>query len=236
MKNVLSDINLTIPGAAMTALLGPNGAGKTTMLHSIGGLIPEHFKGKIDFGNDIDKVQIAMVEQSTSSLPMSVYEYVMTGRIAHRGLFDVLDSKKDLHVAEQAMREVDILHLANRKMGHLSSGERQLCSIARAMTQEPDIMLLDEPISNLDIKNQEQIMHLLKDIIVRHTTTIVIVIHDINIASRYADNIVILNDGRVLTDGPTEESLSEDILSRAYGVQLQRIDLPLTKPHIFIPK
>jgi iron complex transport system ATP-binding protein len=223
-KPVFADFNLTILKGTITALLGPNGAGKTTLLHLLLGLlIPD--SGNIFFLNKpIDfyhrqhlRQMIGMVSQNEAiTYDLSLMEYVLLGRAPHLSLFS-RPRKEDTVLAEEVIYNTGLEHMKSRAVPSLSSGERQLAAIARALVQLPDILLCDEPTSHLDLSNSRKILKLMKKISKDEGRTIIFTTHDPNAAVAVADHVVLLNGKGLIADGDAETVFTADNLAAAYN-------------------
>jgi len=230
---VLRDIDLDVRAGERLAILGPNGAGKSTVLRLLAGtLSPDSGKVLLD-GADISSLRgterarrLAFVPQETRvAFDFTVLEIVLMGRSPRLGLLGI-EGAHDVEIARQALELTGTAHLAERPISRLSSGERQRVLLARALAQEPDTILLDEPTAFLDLGHQVRIHRLLAGLHRERGTTLVFVSHDLNLAARYADRIVLLASGRVLQDGPPAQVLTPDSVRAAYGVEVRIVDDP----------
>ncbi len=221
---VLKNVNLKANPGEMTVIIGPNGAGKTTLLKLIAN-IAKPKSGKILFdGVDIRKMDRDEITKIVSYLPqentipgvLTVYEVVLLGRIPY---LSWRVSESDLKVAESVLKELGLEEYARRYANQLSGGERQITLIAQALVREPKILLLDEPVSNLDIRNQLEILDLIKRVTVQRKVTTIVILHDLNLAARYANKLVVLNNGSVYAQGEPKSVLTPDMLSSVYGVE-----------------
>jgi iron complex transport system ATP-binding protein len=212
---VLRDIDVTLRAGGVTALIGPNGAGKSTLLSLVARLIPLQ-RGRIMVddlqigvcANDMLARRLAILPQTNDAAPMlTVRELVGFGRYPyHKGRPTHADREK-----------VDLLPLAERRLDTLSGGQRQRAQVAMTFAQDTDYILLDEPLNNLDIAASRRLMRLLRDLAFRHSRTIVIVLHDINYAAAYADEIIAMKDGRITHQGPPADVVTEAMLAEVYG-------------------
>jgi iron complex transport system ATP-binding protein len=211
----LHDIDLAVANGSMTAIVGPNGSGKTTLLRLLAGLlIPA--EGELNVCGEPPALavrrefarQVAVVgTQSLLGFPYSVLEVVLMGRAPHVEGFH-LESDADLEAAAEAMEATDVVALSGRIFDTLSSGERQRVAVARALAQEPRLILLDEPAAFLDIKQQTVLYDLLAGLNEQREMTVVSVLHDLNFASLYFDQVVLLNRGRVHAAGAPEDVIT----------------------------
>jgi iron complex transport system ATP-binding protein len=232
---ILSDVRLSVQPGELVGLIGPNGAGKTTLLKVIGGLW-SGAKGQITLldrplarysARDVARI-IAQVPQITAlDFPFSVRQVVLMGRNPHLSRFE-LETERDRRIAEQAMKRTKTLDLAERLIGTLSGGERQRVLIARALTQEARLLLLDEPTANLDIQHQIGILELVQGLIREDGLGAVAAVHDLELAARFCDRLVLMDQGAVLAEGTPEDVLSPDILRKAYAVNTRAYPDPVT--------
>jgi len=223
--NVLKDIQFAVNSGEFLGILGPNGSGKTTLLRSISRVLKPQ-KGTILIGNEnIYKMktvqvakQLAVVPQSTPvTFDFTSLEVVLMGRNPHMPRFKMED-KKDLAIARNSMELTRTWEFADRPVTELSGGERQRVIIARALTQEPKILLLDEPTTHLDISNQLEIMDLIKRLCKTKKLLIVAVFHDFNLAARYCESIILLNDGKIVAVGKSNETLTSENVRKVFNV------------------
>lgn len=223
-KQVLQGINLHVAPAELLCLVGPNGSGKSTLVKCIQSLIPPQ-SGKILFDGvdsrslstmDIAK-RLGYVPQSTNQVfSATVFETVLMGRRPYSSWHS---SEDDIDAVIEIIIRMDLEDVALREFNHLSGGQQQRVLIARALAQNPKVLLLDEPTSALDIAHQLEVMDLLQELVRIHGISVVMIAHDLNLASRYADNITILNNGRIYARGTPEDVVTEENLARVYGIE-----------------
>lgn len=223
--DVLKNVNFEVKSGQFLGILGPNGSGKTTLLKSISRVLKPK-KGSILIGDkdiyemknvDVAK-QLAVVPQETPmTFDFTALEVVLMGRNPHMSRFK-MESKKDLEIAKHSMEITHTWEFADRSVVELSGGERQRVIIARALTQEPQILLLDEPTTHLDISNQLEIMDLIKHLCEIKKLLIVAVFHDFNLSARYCDSIILLKDGKIVALGKSEETLTSENVKRVFSV------------------
>jgi iron complex transport system ATP-binding protein len=227
---ILKGISFRIESGNVTVLLGPNGSGKTTLFQCIAGLW-RHNSGRILLnGADIGSLPpekraktLAVVPQEHDPpFPYSVLDVVLMGRASHVSLFST-PSKEDYRKTKEAMEMIGIDHLAERPYTKISGGERQLVLVARALAQEAPLLLLDEPTSHLDFRNQIMILKKIRDIVKHKGLTALVTLHDPNHAALFSDHIVMLNAGKALADGPPNEIISQESLKALYGVDVDII-------------
>jgi iron complex transport system ATP-binding protein len=240
-ERVLKDISFEVERGRFVGFIGPNGSGKTTMIRAISGLLPPQ-KGAILLDGkavsrkrlgDLAKKMAVVTQAPEATPPFSVEEFVLLGRVPHWSRFQLLETKRDMEMAETAMELTGISHLRGRWMGKLSGGERQLAGLARALAQKPSLLLLDEPTAHLDIGHQVQIMRLLKELNTEGLT-IVAVLHDLNLASLYCQRLILLNKGRLRRVGSPKEVLTEEIINEVYETSIVvKKDLDMSCPLVF---
>lgn len=228
-REVLKNVSLCIKPGTFCAFLGGNGAGKSTLLRCINGLLkakPECVRWN---GTETGQLTVrkragifGYVPQNTQTeYALNVMEIVLSGRLPHMGM---MAGKQDLEKVSEVMEEFHLKDYAFRPFCQLSGGERQRVLIARAIAQEPQVLLLDEPTSSLDLKFQYEVMDLLHRIS-RNGITVAAVIHDLNLALDYADRTVLLSGGTVIAQGVPEEVLIPEQIRQAYGVETELVQI-----------
>jgi len=224
-KPVMEDVSFNIDEAQIVALIGPNGSGKTTLLKIINGtLFPDAGQMLID-GKETGRwlrkeiaQKVAIVPQETSVIfPFYAEEIVLMGRFPHLGRYRFED-KKDYRIVQEAMEKTDTLAFASRRFNELSTGERQRVLIARAMAQEPKILLLDESTVFLDLKHQAQFLSLLHQLNKEQQLTVIFVTHDINLAAQNANRIILLDSGKIYAIGIPAEVITAANIKEVYDV------------------
>ncbi len=222
-KIVLDNINLEIEKGEFVGIIGPNGSGKTTIMRAITRLIKPitgtiYLEGKNigSFSHKELAQKIAVVSQSLPVMAMSVREFVLLGRIPYYKELQFLENEKDLAIAESAMVMTDIIKLGDNYMSEMSGGEVQLAFIARAIAQEPSLLLLDEPTAHLDITHQVGVLDLIKRLNRQYGLTVIIVLHDLNLASEYCDRLVLMDQGQIEKTGRPEEVLTYNNIEKVY--------------------
>ncbi|HQE92036.1 MAG TPA: ABC transporter ATP-binding protein [Anaerolineae bacterium] len=224
--DVVQDITLDLPAGAVTAILGPNGSGKTTLLHLILGLLTPQC-GQIllagalhaDYAHREVSHMLGLVPQEEpAAFNLNVLETVLLGRAPYLTLLQ-RPGERDYETAFRALETVGIAALWDRPVPALSGGERQLVILARALTQEPDILLLDEPTSHLDVGNARRILRLMRDLRAQGQT-VIFTTHDPNAAAATADYVVLMRQGRVLHAGHAAEAMTAAHLSATYDVPI----------------
>lgn len=225
-REVLHGIDLTLPSNKFVAILGPNGCGKTTLVKQINRILQAH-SGTVQVGeqqvsqlepSELAKL-IAYVPQMTSGVMNgSVMDTVMLGR---RPYIQWKPTDEDLEIVAKALIRLNISHLSQRLFNQLSGGQKQTVLIARALAQAPDIYLFDEPVSFLDVKNQLEIMAIGRELVEQDGKTVIMVLHDLNMALRFADHVVIMKDGNVFAQGAPRDVITEENILAVYGTHAE---------------
>ncbi|SDK69849.1 heme ABC transporter ATP-binding protein [Natronincola ferrireducens] len=224
---ILKELNLKIEEKAFTSIIGPNGSGKSTLLKIIAKNLVPH-RGNIllgdkdlrDYAAKSLAQEMAVVHQSTEvAYDFSVEDIVLMGRHPHLKRFQ-REGLRDFQIVKEAMELTNTWHLKERSINEISGGERQRVIIARALAQEPQIILLDEPTSALDIHHQMEVLDLLRQLNEEKGVTIVVVLHDLNLAARYSKEILLLHEGNRITMGKTEEVITVENLKKAYNMEM----------------
>jgi iron complex transport system ATP-binding protein len=224
---VLRGIGFEVAKGDFLGIIGPNGSGKTTLLRVIDGILTPQEGAVLLEGTEIGKLRrealarsVAVVPQySALAFPFSVEEVVLMGRAPHLGRWR-FEGDEDYRIARKAMEMTDTLGLGARDMESLSGGERQRVLIARALAQEPRLMLLDEPTAFLDIRHQVDFFDRIRSLNRDRGLTIIAVTHDINLAAHYCDRIILLKDGRIEATGPVEAVITEEHIRKAYETKV----------------
>ncbi|MDR2075363.1 MAG: ABC transporter ATP-binding protein [Desulfovibrio sp.] len=232
-RRVLADVRLTIRPGDFWGLIGPNGAGKSTLLGLFNGLTA-YRSGRVEYaGRTVSpksaawaRRSIAHVFQATDmdpKMPLTVFETVLAGTYGRLGLFKK-PGKREKDLALRSLEAVGLAGLAGRPVGHLSGGERQRAALARALAQEPDLLLLDEPTASLDWQAQREILRTIDDLRRRFRLSVIMVSHDLNAVFHLAAKVAMLKDGRLIWSGPVEESMDPDRLGFLYSVPISIVE------------
>jgi len=236
----LKDVRFELNHGEILSLLGPNGSGKSTLLKCIDGIL-KPYCGAVYVGGlkttamkarEISRV-MGYVPQNIAGgsgvFPFTVFDVVLAGR---KPYISWSISDKDVEVAAETIKLLGIEDFAARQFNELSAGEQQKVIIARALAQQPKILLLDEPTSNLDIKHQLEVLDLIKNLSRNMKLSVIMAMHDLNLASRYSDKIVMLKSGCIFAAGPPEEVITEENIMAVYGFKAKVYKLSSGKPHV----
>lgn len=241
-RQIVSALDLTLPAGKLTVIVGANACGKSTLLRGLARLLPPSRGAVYLDGKPIHQMPTREVATILGVLPQSpiapdaitVTDLVGRGRYPHQGWFRRWTQEDDAAVA-QALAATDTLELAGRPVDELSGGQRQRVWIAMALAQETDLLLLDEPTTFLDINHQVEVLDLLTDLVKNRGRTIVVVLHDLNLACRYADHIVAMKSGRIVAEGAPVEVISEAVVKDVFGMTSRVIVDPVSNTPMIVP-
>lgn len=208
-KDILEDLNFTAKEGEMTVLMGPNGVGKTTLLKSIVGLIPH--RGEIKTTGSISYLNQEIFNDNS----FTVFETVLLGKVENLRL-KVQD--EDVEEVNEMLEMLNIKKFSDRKLNNLSGGERQKVFIAQALLKNPKVLLLDEPTSSLDIKNQYEILDIISKLTKKRNLTTLVSIHQMDLIERFGDNLIVLKDKKIFAQGTKEEVFCEEMFKEVYGL------------------
>jgi iron complex transport system ATP-binding protein len=222
---------LELEGAGLTTIVGPNGAGKTTLLKCVSAILPTPRGTIFVDGRDFAALpaaerarRLAFVPQGHSSaFNYAVLDFVLMGRAAYVPLFST-PSEADVEAAREALEFVGLARYASRGYTQLSSGERRLVLIARALAQRSEILILDEPTTFLDPRHETELLELVRKLAVEKRKTVLMTLHNLDMAVRYSDALVFLKEGRVVAAGAPEAVLTEDLLARVYEIRMDILE------------
>ena len=241
-RQVLREVSLTAQPGEVLAILGPNGSGKTTLLKALARLLRPRagsvFWGGQDVWNQSPRElarQIALAPQSEShEWPLSVEEAVLLGRAPHRGWF-LPYADEDRAFAEQALVNTGLIPLRQRPITQLSGGELRRMILARALAQEAQALLLDEPMAGLDYKYQLEVLPILKQLAKEQDLLVVLSLHDLNFASLYCDRVAVLSEGQLVALGAPRAVLTEELISRTFGIRVTVVKHPVYETPLIVP-
>jgi len=238
----LQNISFDIKQGDFAGIIGPNGSGKTTLFKGLTGDLKTKSGSILLENDDLTKMPIrkkaklvAVVSQFTEQTEITVADYVLMGRLPYRNHFQFFESKRDFEIADKYMKLTDVYRFKDKAMSELSGGEQQLAAIARALTQEPKLLLLDEPTSHLDITHSVQILNLIQQLNAELNLTVLIIIHDLNLASEYCDYLVMMNYGAIHIKGEPTEVLNYQTIEYVYKTVVITRENPVSKkPVVFL--
>jgi len=232
---VLKKMDLSIQEKSFLGLIGPNGSGKTTLLQILSGLlVPE--SGEVTLDNipiktlsarELARELAVISSEQYFEFPFPVEEIVSMGRFPHLGRFQKLGSS-DRKIVNEALELTEVLHLRDRPISHLSSGERQRVLIARAIAQKPSILILDEPNAHLDINHQISIFRLLKQLRTQQSMSVVVVLHDLTATAAFCRTVALLSEGRLIKIGTPKEVITTETIRKVYKADVEVHASPLS--------
>jgi iron complex transport system ATP-binding protein len=224
---ILRGVSTSVERSEWVAVIGPNGAGKTTMLRAVASLV--EFTGRVELlGHDLHELsrgerarRVAFVAQTpTMPAEMSVIEYVLLGRTPYIGYL-ATERRSDHEAAEAAVERLELTGLARRRLSSLSGGERQRVVLARALAQDAPLLLLDEPTTALDVGRQQQALEIVDELRATEGLTVLSAMHDLTLAGQYADRLLLLDQGRLVADGPAGAVLTRALISEHYRAEVR---------------
>jgi len=242
-RQVLKDVSLDVQNGEVLALIGPNGAGKSTLMRAVSGVIPLQGGRLRTDGLDLAALpslqrarHLAVVPQAAALPPaFTVWETVLMGRTPYLNFLGQV-SRQDEEISRNALARVDALGLAERRIGELSGGEQQRVLLARALAQSTPILLLDEPTAHLDLQYQVSLLELVRGLAQRDDTAVLIAMHDLNLAARYADRLALLSEGSIKAMGTPRQVLRPDLISKVYHLPVQVVPHPFLDTLLVLPE
>jgi len=240
----LQDVSLAVASGEMLAVIGPNGAGKSTMVRAISGLQPLK-SGKVLLGEQktplhslsaIETARLLAVVPQARELPgaFTVYETILLGRTAYLGWMGKSQARDHAQV-EWALKRTQLTDLAQRQVGALSGGEQQRVLLARALVQSAPILLLDEPTTNLDLQHQSSLLNLVRELAIEKQLAVIVVLHDLNLASLYCDRVALVVNGRLQAIGSPQEVLTSQNMTQTFQVPIEVISHPAYGTPLILP-
>lgn len=237
----IENINFILKSGEFISLIGPNGAGKSTILKLIMGFLQPQAGEILICGKSIKKWKAKKIARLVSYVPQSAFlppnftvrHSVLLGRTPHLGFLGLAD-KRDNDIVKENLALMEIDHLQDRIVGELSGGEQQRVMLARALTQQPDCLLLDEPTTSLDIHHQISILTLIRQQAKKKTLAVLAVMHDLNLASTFSHQLLLINKGRMIIQGKPQQVLTDKRIKKIYGSGVQVINDPKQSAHPFI--
>ncbi len=223
-KTILNNINFGLDRDQIVGILGPNGAGKSTIIKILGGIL--EYEGSIKLVDrelrsfkrkELAKIIAVVPQNFEPGFDFKVIDLVMMGRTPYLKMFESMSSE-DFNIVEDTMKLTDIVHIKDKSIREISGGERQRVIIAMAIAQDPKILLLDEPNANLDLKYQISIFELLKHLVKTKHISIIVAMHDVNLAVKYCNKIMLLNKGEIVQFDIPEKVITEDNIKKVYEI------------------
>ncbi|MBO1417223.1 ABC transporter ATP-binding protein [Streptomyces sp. FH025] len=242
-RTIIDGLDLELPGGAVTAIVGPNACGKSTLLRGLVRLLDPAVGTVTLDGADIHRMPARALAKRMGLLPqqpvtpeaVTVEALVRLGRYPHQRMLSPW-SKADQAAVEEALERTGTAELRDRQVDRLSGGQRQRVWIALALAQETDLLLLDEPTTFLDLRHQLDVLDLVADLHAEAGRTVVMVLHDLGQAARYADHLVVLKDGRLAAAGPPDEVLTAELVEAVFGVPCRVVPDPETGTPLVVPR
>lgn len=242
-KPLFTNISTDFPSGAFISIIGPNGSGKTTLLRHFLRILPSPKETVVlPKGDSLDYSQIELAkhmsyvpQQSRIEYEFTVYECIAMGRYAHGGKFSTL-TPQDHTLIRKSLESMNLCHLENRLANELSGGEYQRMLIARALAQQSCVILLDEPVSHLDVHNQREILSLLRRLVEEKVATVVCVLHDLNAVSAFSDLVIMMESGKIVAEGSVKEVLTKERIEAVYKVGVDLHYTNPSKPPLVMPK
>ncbi|GAB92017.1 ABC transporter ATP-binding protein [Gordonia rhizosphera] len=241
-RDVVTDLDIDIPDAAITTIIGSNGCGKSTLLRALARLLPPRVGTVVLDGEDIHRMRPRTVARRLGLLPqnpvapggLTVADLVARGRHPHQRWYQQATPDDERAVA-WAMAQTDTADLADRPVESLSGGQRQRVWIALALAQETDLLLLDEPTTYLDLAHSIEVLDLVHGLCTDHGKTVVMVLHDLNLAARYSDSLFVMRWGRIVAHGRPDEVLTPTLLEQAFGLRSVVVSDPVFSSPLIVP-
>ncbi len=242
-RTVINNMDISLPEGKVSVIIGPNGCGKSTLLRALAGLLPIS-SGQVLLANKAlsqykakERARLLglLPQSSTAPTGIRVADLVARGRFPHQGLLRQW-SEHDAQAVEAALTQTQLLALADRPVADLSGGQRQRVWLALVLAQEPDILLLDEPTTYLDIAHQYEVLELCKTLNREQGKTLVMVLHDLNQAARYADHLIAMKSGELIASGPAQEVIQPALIEHIFGMQAIITPDPVTSTPMVVPE
>ncbi|MFW6346098.1 MAG: ABC transporter ATP-binding protein [Halomonas sp.] len=242
-RTVMTGLDLAIPAHKVTAIVGPNACGKSTLLRALARLLRPRQGAVLLDGKPLHQIPTRRLAQRLGLLPqapnapegLTVEDLVSRGRFPHQRLFDYW-SPEDEQAVDEALKQTALSALRQQRLDALSGGQRQRAWIAMALAQQTDLLLLDEPTTFLDIAHRLEVLELLRRLNRERQCTVVMVVHELNEAVRYADHLVAMRDGAIVAEGPPAEVVTADLVERVFGIVSRIIPDPVTGLPLVVPE
>lgn len=242
-RTVLRDVSLSIQAGEIVSLLGPNGSGKSTLLKALIGLLPSQRGDIALWGSELRSLssrhiarRLAFVAQGAQApVGFTVEELVAQGRFPHRDAFFLMRPDRHRQAVERALARTGLAPLRHRPVTQLSGGERQRVWLAMAIAQEPQVLLLDEPMTYLDITHQLDILELVGQLNRDRGVTVFMALHDLNLAARFSQRVIVLSEGSIAAHGPPQQVLTPELCAEVFGVSMRFARVPGISAPILYP-
>lgn len=226
-KDVIKDVSFSVSEGSFLGIIGPNGSGKTTLFRALTAVLPLSSGSAFYKGKDIHGIDVRELAKEVAAMPQivdmpfsfTVEEFVFLARFAHLGRFD-RPKDTDFKAVEDALSLTDTAALRKRNMSELSGGERQRVSLAQSFAQSPRLLFLDEPTAHLDIAHQIAIMDILKKLNEEQAVSVIVILHDLNLAAEYCKKLILLNNGKIFAKGGVDEIITENNVREVYGTEV----------------
>jgi iron complex transport system ATP-binding protein len=239
-REVVRDVTCTLPTGGWLGVLGPNGAGKSTLLRAIAGLVEHRGRVRLDGADtasmsrrDVAAHVSLVAQKPTVPEGATVFDYTMLGRTPHIRYFGSA-GRHDRDVVDSVLQALDLIDVANRPVSSLSGGEAQRSFVAKALAQEPALLLLDEPTTSLDVGRQQDVLELIESLRRDREVTVVSALHDLSLAGQFADRLLLLHDGVQVAEGPPDDVLTERIVREFFGASVKLVGLD-GSGHVLVP-
>lgn len=241
-RTVIADLDIAIPDTQITTIIGPNGCGKSTLLRALSRLLPPRAGTVYLDDEDINRMRPKSVARTLGLLPqnpvapegLTVSDLVIRGRHPHQRWYQQATAADESAVA-WALEQTETADLADRPIDALSGGQRQRVWIALTLAQETDLLLLDEPTTYLDLAHSVEILDLVTTLRAEHGKTVVMVLHDLNLAARYSDSLFVMRSGQIVAQGRPDDVITADLLEHAFGLQAHVMEDPIAGGPMIIP-
>jgi len=241
-ENILEDIDFKFKNGEITGIIGPNGSGKTTLIKNLTKILKPNSGEIYLYGKELKSMKFkelaintgVVFQERDTEFSFSVFEIVMMGRYPYKKKFEY-ENLNDFNIVTDALKKTNTYQYKDRLLSELSGGEKQRVLIARALAQEPNVLIFDEPISHLDLHYQMEILKLIKELAHTKNISIIIILHDLNHAYKFCDRLMLLDKGSVFKEGTPQEVITKDNISKVYNVNIEIIENQQKNGYHIIP-